>query len=169
MVLQSKNREGWSENKLKGNMAECIVEQMFSEAGYRVFRFGYEHSIQYLKELVKERKLKDNKITERIRSTPDFIAVDAEGTTFLVEVKFRTDWIKWEDDSSILERLYDNWEDVVLIMVSNKEPYFRISTIREYLHKRRLYSLDEFRIVSINKSISEKYESLVKKYFRGDK
>ena len=156
-----------SESKLKGNMAECIVEQMFFEAGYHVFRFGYEHTIQYLKELVKEKKLRINQVTEKIRSMPDFIAVDTKGNTFFVEVKFRTDWTRWEEDKPLLERLINYWRDGILIVVSNKEPYFIISTIKEYDDKRKLYPLSDFRIININKEIREKYADLVKKYFRG--
>ena len=164
MILPFKAKPTWPENKLKGNMAECLVEQMFSRAGYYVFRFGYESSIQYLKNL---ENLKENETLKMIKSMPDFVAVDKKGRVFFVEVKYRTDWAKWKEDDHKLEELYDHWKNVILVMVSNKEPYFKIAVMKDFMLKRKLHQFGNFKTISINKKILKEYKALIQKYFWG--
>lgn len=166
LIPTSTPKDRWPENRLKGSMSECIVEQMFSDAGYYVYRFGYESTIQHLKVILKDSKLKDNEVTKRIKTTPDFIAVDPKrGNIFFVEVKYRTSWTKWKQDAQILEDLSRHWPDVILLVVSNEEPHFKISTLKDFKRTNKLYPLEEFEIINIDESIAKKYKDLIKKYF----
>ena len=49
---------------LKGRIAEAIIEEMLKEAGYQVYRFGYEAVIQNLTQV--DAKLKKTKIGRKI-------------------------------------------------------------------------------------------------------
>ncbi len=71
----------------KGKTAENIVKEMFESAGFKVIRYGYEHTVPSLAD-------KENLITGRasdyIRHQPDLIVVNEHNEAFFVEVKFRS-------------------------------------------------------------------------------
>jgi hypothetical protein len=70
----------------KGKAAEKIVEKMFKEAGFRVFRAGYESTF---KGLADRYNLIQGPAAKYIRHHPDFIVVDKKNYAYLIEVKFR--------------------------------------------------------------------------------
>lgn len=65
----------WAENIFKGRIAECIVEEMLKEAGYIVFRFGYESVLQHIGH---QKLRKQDFYAKLIRDLPDFIIFDKE-------------------------------------------------------------------------------------------
>ena len=79
----------WTEKKAIGNMAENIVEFLInSTPNWKCIKYGMENHIDELKKLL--RKNNDDDISLRIRSMPDFIAVNkVTNQILLIDVKFR--------------------------------------------------------------------------------
>lgn len=161
-ILKKQKDWAWSYNKLKGSMAECIVEQMLRDAGHQVYRFGYEMVLQHLKEV----KLKDNYVKQLISSMPDFIIVNENGYPDFIEVKYRKDG-KLNKDKRKIEILGEGWGKSRILVVSNKEPYFQISRVENFLKTGKLYPLEKDIFIKVNKEIIKRYSDIVKKYFEG--
>lgn len=149
----------WTDNRLKGSIAETIVEQMYS--GYKVYRFGYEMVVQNLKDL----KLKNGYVKDFITQMPDFIIVDNDGTPHLLEVKYRRDG-NFDTKDKKLRMLGKSWGEARLILVSLVKPYFRISRIKDFIKTGRLYSLEYDKYIKVDKTLLRRYENLVEKYFK---
>jgi hypothetical protein len=111
------------ENVIKGRIAEAIIEELLRTSGNRVYRFGYE---SILKNLVQHDSGFDRYSGngEQVRSIPDFVVVNADGRSFFVEVKFRSDPI-WLLKSRLLKQLKEYWQ-AKLILVTITKPYFRV-------------------------------------------
>lgn len=82
-------------NNSKGKKAEKIVEDLFKEAGFEVYKYGYEHT---LPKVAKRRPLIKGKAGEYIRHMPDFVVVNDKSEAFFVEVKHRSSKIFPERD-----------------------------------------------------------------------
>jgi hypothetical protein len=110
-------------NVIKGRIAEAIIEELLRTSGNRVYRFGYE---SILKNLVQHDSGFDRYSGngEQVRSIPDFVVVNADGRSFFVEVKFRSDPI-WLLKSRLLKQLKEYWQ-AKLILVTITKPYFRV-------------------------------------------
>lgn len=71
----------------KGRKAEKIVSNLFMEAGFKVVKYGYEHTLPKLAD-------KKNPIVgaaaEYIRHQPDFIVINGGNEAFFIEVKHRS-------------------------------------------------------------------------------
>jgi len=74
----------------KGKKAEGIISDMFKEAGFKVIKYGYEHTVP---ELVDRYNPINGEAAEYIRHQPDFIVVNRGNEAFFVEVKFRKEGI----------------------------------------------------------------------------
>lgn len=73
---------------IKGRLAEALVEQLFWKLGWKVYRFGIEHTSPHLFEAVRRR---DDPVSLDIRTQPDFVIHKEPGQPFFVEVKYRAD------------------------------------------------------------------------------
>jgi len=71
----------------KGKIAEKIVGDMFKEAGFKVVKYGYEHTV---KTLADKNNLIKGRAADYIRHQPDFIVVNKNNEAFFVEVKHRS-------------------------------------------------------------------------------
>ena len=146
---------------VKGRIAETLVEEMFKKSGYKVYRFGYEAILQNISQSNVDIKESDTK--EKIQSIPDFIVVSPNGSIQLIEVKYRSDGnIKPME----LEKYAYFWEEARIILVSPKEPHFRISYISRFLKDGKLYPLENDRFTTINSEIIKKFSDVVKEYFK---
>ncbi len=151
-------------NLIKGRIAENIVSEMLQEAGYFVYRFGYEGVLQSLTQKGLP-KMKLNTIpAQKIRTMPDFIVMDKEGNVFFVEVKFRSNGEKDPIFKEWLKRAVRYWPEAKLLLVHLHEPYFQISTILDYMKCNKLYPLDRDRFLSVDKQFLVKYSKLIGKY-----
>ena len=74
----------FSRNVVDGRIAESIIEQLFLENGYDVFRFGIENTAPSLSNQLGNRP----KTRSIVSKMPDFI-VRKDGKAYPVEVKFR--------------------------------------------------------------------------------
>ena len=75
----------WVSGVIKGRIAETIVEELFRSLGFQVYKYGMEHSIPGITELLKG--IKDD-VALNIRKMPDFVIFKDDRAHFL-EVKFR--------------------------------------------------------------------------------
>ena len=148
-------------------MAEVLFEELLRTSGNEIYRFGYESVLQNLNQ-ISGRFDRANKISERIRSIPDFIVIDRKGAPAFVEVKFRWDSkVNLEDDIKRLESLHRYWEAKLVIVNCWERPYFRIAeppyrTNKSGMMLRPLLSEEGWKI---NKGTYEEAEVLVEKYF----
>jgi len=147
------NQGNWGENKLIGEQAESVVKFLIeSIPGWKCIPYGIENHINELKNLLKENL---NETSKRIRSMPDFIAVNQEtNEIFLIDVKYRS----FVDRRNPYETLYgfgygnirdylDFWKDMKLLIVHNHEPYFIVVNIKDiewhkHFHNRQYRSSD---------------------------
>ena len=65
-----------------------------------------------------------------------------------------------------LEKYAYFWEEARIILVSPKEPHFRISYISRFLKDGKLYPLENDRFTTINSEIIKKFSDVVKEYFK---
>jgi len=153
------------EKLLKGRMAESLVEELLKECGNKVYRFGYEAVLQNLTQLEKAFD-RDSEVGQRIKSIPDFIVIDGKGNPFLVEVKFRTDFIVYSKDLPRIELVEKFWKPKILF-ITLKKPYFRVSD-SPYLDKKGGWdyiSLEEDKDLKVNRDILEQFNKVVENYY----
>jgi len=153
---------GWTERKLKGAIAETLVEQMLRYSGYLVFRFGYEMVLQHIKDI----KIKSSYVKKIMQSMPDFIVIDPNGNADIIEVKFRHNGKVAEHDKEILENLGKFWENARILIVSLSKPHFQISRIKEVLKTNKLYPLENDHFIKVSPETIRRYERLILKYYQ---
>ncbi len=162
IIKKIKERKAWSNNKLKGSMAECIVEEMLREAGYKVYKFGYEMVLQHLKGV----RLEDNYVKRIITGMPDFIIVDRNNCPNFLEVKYRKDGnLNLSKDKLRITNLGKDWAESRLMIVSYDKPHFRISRVKEFVKSGKLFPLENEKFIRVSKELIERYGYLIRKYF----
>ena len=153
-------KQEWRETILKGRMAESLMLELFKESGNEAYRIGYEAVLPGLAR-IKESFKRNSEVGEKIRAIPDFFVIDKLGDPHLVEVKFRWDSNWHENDQKMLEKLKNNWQEVVVAVVSRKQkPYFRFS--RYPFEKMEPAQNLEF--FGITQELLDKFDVLVDKY-----
>ena len=139
---------------LKGRIAEAIVEEMFKEAGYMVYRFGYEAIIQNLSNI--PTPLKKTPAGRKILSMPDFIIIKDMAPDFL-EVKYRAGDPRPEDS----EYLRESWPEAKILFVCKKEPHFRIARVIDFVDHNYLFPLEQDKYSEITPELIKKYSKQV--------
>jgi len=117
---------------LKGGIAEAIVEEMLKEAGFLVYRFGYESVIQNLTQAGV--KLKKTTPGRKISNMPDFI-IFKDGFAEFIEVKFRSS--RPDHESRDCKELAESWPESKILFVCKTEPHFRIANICDFVDKEK--------------------------------
>lgn len=153
------------ENILKGRIAETIVSEMLQEAGYFVYRFGYEGILQSLTQRGLPEMKENDYGAEKVRTMPDFIAMNKTGEVFFVEVKFRSTDKLEKETMTLIAKTARHWPEARMLFVKPKEPHFLISRAKDWIKKEKLYPLEKEKFLKVNLKIIEKYGNLVKKYF----
>ena len=133
-------------NMIKGRIAETLIQELFLSLKYNVFRYGMEHTVPGITELLKGIK---SEVAYQIRKMPDFV-IQKGKEVFFVEVKFRADGI------FRLDRLEKNYpyDNAYIILVSRKHiKCISVSELREgkeitpetrnYLGSRKEFELDK--------------------------
>lgn len=163
-IKKIKEMKAWPDRKLKGAMAECIVEEMLRDTGYQVYKFGYEMVLQHLKGI----KLEDNYVKRIITGMPDFIIVDENNCPNFLEVKYRKDGnLNLSKDKLRIANLGKDWAESRLMIVSYDKPHFRISRVKEFVKCGKLFPLENEKFIRVNKGVIERYGYIVRKYFEG--
>lgn len=152
--------EHYSEDLLKGRMAECLVEELLKQGGNKVYRFGYESILQNLTQIGEYPSIdKRELVSRKLKSIPDFVVVNRRKKPFFVEIKFRTKVKVYERDLKPIEEF---WQAKV-IMVTIKKPYFRVlDTISK---ERNWISLVKDKDLGITEKLLEEFNRLVEKYY----
>lgn len=155
----------YSSNLIKGRIAETIVSEMLREAGYFVYRFGYEGLLQSFAQRGLPMMRKDDIEADKVRTMPDFIVMTQDGDVSFVEVKYYSAQNFGLDIKRKVEKIARYWPETRLIFVRPKEPYFLISRVKDLVYKKKLYLLEKERFLRIDKDIILRYKELVKRYF----
>lgn len=99
---------------IKGRIAETLIQELFLQLKYNVFRYGMENTIPGIMDLLKGVK---SEVAEEIKRMPDFVVQNPNnGEVYFVEVKFRaSEKFSFKD----LPKDYA-WENAFIIIVSKK-------------------------------------------------
>lgn len=81
----SKQKGKYTEDMIKGRIAETLIEELFLSLGYDVFRYGMENTVPGIMSLLKGVK---DEVADNIRRMPDFV-IQKDKKVFFIEVKFR--------------------------------------------------------------------------------
>ena len=77
----------FSENAIKGRVAETIIQELFLAHGFNVFHYGMERRIPGIAQLTRKT---NGPVNDRIRTMPDFVVQDPRNNRLhFVEVKYR--------------------------------------------------------------------------------
>ena len=152
--------EYYSEDLLKGRMAECLVEDLLKQSGNRVYRFGYESILQNLTQISDHLSFdRKEAVSKKLKSIPDFVVINREKKPFFVEVKFRTKVKIYESDLRLIK---DLWQAKV-VMVTIEKPYFRILDTRS--EERSWIPLVKDLDLGVEGKVLERFNKLVEKYY----
>jgi hypothetical protein len=144
------NDQEWDRryNMIKGRIAETLIQELFLSLKYNVFRYGMEHTVPGITELLKGVK---SEVAYQIRKMPDFVIQHAKTKdVFFVEVKFRANGTFTLKD---LEKDYP-YNNAYIIVVSKKHiKCLSVEEIRQgkeitpesrnYLGNRKEFELDK--------------------------
>ena len=137
---------------LKGRIAEAIVEEMLKEAGFRVYRFGYESLIQNLTQISVE--LRATRVGRKISSMPDFV-VFKEGYANFIEVKFRSG--KPNHKSEDYNDLAEFWPESKILFVLKDETCFKIANVCDFVERGWLFPLEGDTHIKVAEDLVKKY------------
>jgi hypothetical protein len=165
----------WKENKAIGDMVEKIVEFLInSTPNWECIPYGMENHIEELRKQLKD-KLDDT--SRRIKSMPDFIALNKKtGETLLIDVKYRSFIDKRDNKNALYGFSYGQikdylefWKDVKLIVVHNYEPYFIVIDMKDvewhkHFHSRKYIDnnsmIEQWNFGGIQKGIKSLFSEL---------
>jgi hypothetical protein len=158
----------WKDKKLLGNVAEDVIEFLINSCpGWKCEKYGMENHIDSLKKDIRNNY---DETSLRIRTMPDFIAVNKEQKkVILIDVKYRS----FIDERQPGKRLYqfhvgsikdylEYWKDVSLVVVHHRMPYFRVIHIKDIKWHRHLYDRKEgwWDFLPIEKDIKELFPGI---------
>lgn len=82
------NSYEFSENAIKGRVAETIIQELFLAHGFNVFHYGMERSVPGIAQLTRKT---DGDVKRRLQTMPDFVVQDPRTNHLhFVEVKYRS-------------------------------------------------------------------------------
>lgn len=115
----------FTDNLIKGRIAEAIFEQMLLESGrFTVMPFGYEKKTPEIATRRRNGELNKNDTIDILKRTPDFVLIDNEfHNVFLVEVKFRSSMPAngMFDDAN---HIFNTWKPAYLFLATPEGFYF---------------------------------------------
>lgn len=152
-------------NMIKGRIAETLIQELFLQLKYNVFRYGMENTIPGIMDLLKGVK---SDVADEIKRMPDFVIQNPNnGEVYFVEVKFRaSEKFSFAD----LPKNYA-WENVYIIIVSKKHikciTYQELKDGKEinpesrnYLGSRKEFDLDKEVIIDFCKFAIQFFENV---------
>lgn len=144
----SNGKGKYTEGMIKGRIAEALIEELFLNLGYNVFRYGMENTVPGILKLLRGVR---GDVANEIRRMPDFVVQNPKtNEVFFIEVKFRKDEVFSIDD---LPKNYP-FENAYFIIVSKR--HIKCITFKElnqgesitpkdkkYLGNRKEFELDK--------------------------
>jgi hypothetical protein len=159
--MAGQTKIGFSEQLIKGKIAELIFEQMLRDAGcFTVLAFGYENILPEL--MHRQPNIKAERTMEIIRRAPDFAVINNEKhDVHLIEVKYRRSM----NDTELLQvakRMYESWKPSYLFLVTPHGFYFG-KVMDVVKHKGKIEPLKH---PNIPPKLQEKYIKLLNEFIR---
>jgi Holliday junction resolvase-like predicted endonuclease len=113
----------FSEQLIKGKIAEMIFSQMFRDSKqFTVIPFGYETTFPEIAQYAY--LAEDKQVFETIRNTPDFAIVSHDKReVYLIEVKYRHN-LTAQHVLEMAEKIHERWKSVQLFVATPKGFYF---------------------------------------------
>lgn len=148
----------FTENLIKGKIAEIVFENMLREAGcFTIMHFGYEY---ILPELAKGIPFdKESETAKAVRSAPDFAIINNETKkVHLIEVKYRKN-IRQADIFKIAKRMSQAWNPSFIFLASKTGFYF--DSIEEIIKNNG--SIKQLQHPNISQELQSKYLDLLNK------
>jgi len=149
---KEKKVNSWVYNLIKGRIAETIIEQLFLNLNFQVFKYGMENTIPGIMDLLKG--VKDD-VAMEIKRMPDLV-VYKDNKAHFIEVKFRA------NGSFALKDIDKNkdypYENALIVLVSKKHikciSFIDLKngkeispTCRNYLGNRKEFETDKDKII----------------------
>lgn len=153
-----------SESIIKGGNATNLVSEMLKHAGYSVYRFGYEELLPSLAQNEMFRKKNGNRVSDKIKTMPDFVVTNGTGEVFLLEVKYRKNHQIELELVDRLKKVEAYWPETKLLLVHASDPYFEIAPLQYFLETHRLFRLELDQYLPVNKELVARYAGMIEKY-----
>ena len=163
-VEEKKKPISRSENMIKGRLGEALIEGLFLDLGFNVYRYGMENTIPGIMKLLSGVR---TDVANNIRKMPDFVIQHPENKeVYFIEVKFRA------SESLKLSEFKDYpYENCFFVLVSKKHikciSYAELVSGKEISEKSTNYlgNRKEFIVKENDKEKIIEYCDFAKKFF----
>jgi hypothetical protein len=148
----------FTENLIKGKIAEIVFENMLREAGcFTIMHFGYEY---ILPELAKGALFdKESETAKAVRSAPDFAVINNDTKkVHLIEVKYRK-VVRQSDILKIAQRMSEAWNPSFIFLASKTGFYF--DSIENII--KNSGEIKKLKHPNISEKLQDKYLELLNK------
>lgn len=138
--MKNLNHIKFTQNLIKGRIAETIFERMFLATGnYTVLKGGYENTMPLVAQI--SRELEDDKVLEGVRKSPDFVVIPKNHKfVYLVEVKYRSN-LDMDDIIKEAKAIEEFWPHTHLFLATNIG--FFMDTCENIINSKELKPLTE--------------------------
>jgi hypothetical protein len=153
----------FTQNFIKGKIAEIIFDQMFREQKeFTVIPFGYDRMLPELAQYAREAEYQQ--VIDNIRSAPDFALVSQNRKkVFLIEVKYRAK-LNMEELKKTAQKIQKRWK-LVWMFVSTPNGFYFDKTVN-VINKEKIAPLAN---QWISRDLQEKYLSLLNSFIKYEK
>lgn len=165
----------WEEQKAVGNIAENIIEFLIkSSPNWKCVKYGMENHIEELKKSLRNNHQAE--ISRRIKSMPDFIAMNSEtNQVLLIDVKFRSFIDRRAQGTALygfgyaqMKDYLQFWPEAYLVVVHNHEPFFIVIPLKEVEWYKHFYGrtgdgkdmIEQWNFAGIQKPIQELFSNI---------
>jgi hypothetical protein len=150
-------------NKLKGRIAEQLIQDLFQQSGYNVFNFGLERLHPALSKLISSNNLKTGK---SLRFMPDFVVQSSQnGDLFYLEVKFRANGAFCFDEEGFKDYPYHNAWFVIVSPEKIQAIHYKRLIAGYGIGPETNYSLLKIKSFHINPKLLTEYEGYCRDLF----
>lgn len=153
----------FSENSIKGRIAETIIQELFLAHDLNVFHYGMERSIPGVAQLTRRTS---GAVRDKIRSMPDFVVQDPRNHRLhFVEVKYRRSGIFSIGD---IKGDYP-WPHAYFILVSPEHikclTYKQLASGRSFSPSCTNFLIKRMALV-LDRELIVKFTQLAQKFYR---
>lgn len=156
------NNKEYSENLIKGRIAETIIQELFIQSGYNVFHYGMERTLPAILGKISG---KNDAVSTAIRSMPDFVVQNTvSGALFYVEVKYRSSG-EFRLKDLMKNYPYENAHFILVSTDSIKHITFHDLKEGAYISKNDDRHLQSCAYFTFDKDILKQYLNYVTKFY----
>lgn len=159
-MSKKQNPIEFTQNLVKGRIAETIFEQMLLATGnYTVLKGGYEHTMPLVAQIYPG--LEDKKVLGAVRKSPDFVVIQKDDKfVYLVEVKYRH-FFKIEEIIDHAKAIHAFWPHTYLFVATNTG--FFMDTCENIVKKSFIQNLSDHIVSS---ELQKEYHDILKEFLR---